>query len=201
MNTEENILNNTFRLLLAKGFDGVSISDIQKETGLSRGLLYHYFRNKEDLFVKVTEKYFVKIFDYNIRKTAEFGVFEFTQYICNRFKKIVKSITDIVVDKNDTVNVSLLSYHYLFYQVMQHDVIFRKKYNETIEKELISWQYALRNSIERGEIRKDIHIPESANQLFTLTDGIWFQSFFSADGKTIIKNLESTLLHYIGLLK
>jgi len=201
MNTEEIILKKTFNLLLTKGFDAVSITDIQKETGLSRGLLYHYFKNKEDLFIQVTEKYFIKIFDYNVRKTEGFTVYEFTDYACKRFKKMVKTITEIVSETKDGDNVSLLNYHFLFYQVMQRDSIFRNKYKNTIEKEPVSWEYAIRNSITKGELRKDINISESANQLFTLTDGIWFQSLFSADGTTIVKKLESTLLHYIELLK
>ena len=201
MNTKDIILKKTFNLLLINGFDAVSISDIQKETGLSRGLLYHYFKNKEDLFIQVTEKYFIKIFDYNLRKTEGYTVYEFMNHLSKRFRKIAKSVADILSEMNSPANVSLLNYHFLFYQVMQRDTIFRNKYSSTVGKERISWEYALKNSIIRGELRKDINITESANELYTLTDGVWFQSLFSHDGKTIVKQLESTLLHYIGLLK
>jgi len=201
MDAKEIILKKTFNLLLTKGFDAVSISDIQKETGLSRGLLYHYFKNKEDLFIQVTEKYFIQIYDYNVSKTEECTVYEFTDYICKRFRKTIKSITDIVTEMDSTTNVSLLNYHFLFYQVIQRDDVFRDKYKNTIEKELISWKFALKNSIGKGELRKDTDINKSARQLFTLTDGIWFQSHFSEDGKIVVKNLKSALLHYIELLR
>lgn len=200
MDTEEIILKKTFNLLLIKGFDAVSISDIQKETGLSRGLLYHYFKNKEDLFIQVTEKYFIRIFDYNIRKTETYTVYQFIDFTCKRFRKIAKSITDIVFETGNNKGISLLNYHFLFYQVMQRDDIFRNKYRTTVEKELISWEYAIKNSISNGELKKDTDIKEAANHLFTLTDGIWFQSLFSVDGKSIVRNLESTLLHYVKLL-
>ncbi|MBB4037488.1 AcrR family transcriptional regulator [Dysgonomonas hofstadii] len=201
MDTKEIILKKTLNLLLAKGFDAVSISDIQKGTGLSRGLLYHYFKNKEELFIEVTEKYFIRIFDYNVSKTDKYTVYEFTDYICKRFRKAIKSISDIVSELDGSAKSSLLNYHFLFYQVMQRDSVFRDKYKNTIEKELISWKYALRNSISKGELRKDIDITKSAQQLFTLTDGIWFQSQFSTDGKIAIKSLENALLHYIELLR
>lgn len=201
MGAEELILKKTFSLLLTKGYDAVSISDIQKETGLSRGLLYHYFKNKEDLFIQVTEKYFIEIFDYNIHRTEEYAVSEFIDFIYKRFKRIAESISGILSETSCISNISLLNYHFLFYQVMQKDNAFRSKYRATIEKELISWEYALRNSINRGELRKDINITESANQLFTLTDGIWFQSLFSIDGKSMLKNLKTTLVHYVELLK
>lgn len=201
MNTEEIILKKTFSLLLLKGFDGVSITDIQSATGLSRGLLYHYFKNKEELFIQVTEKYFVRIFDFDIRKAKDYTVYQFTDYICKRFKRIAKTISAVASEFGDNKNVSMLNYHFLFYQVMQRDVIFRNRYRSTVEKELIGWEHSLMNSISANELKNDIDIASSSRQLFTLTDGIWFQSIFSEDGKSIVKDLENSLLHYIKLLE
>lgn len=201
MDTKEIILDKTFNLLLLKGFDGVSISDIQNYTGLSRGLLYHYFRSKEELFIQVTEKYFVHIFDFDLRKTKDYTVHEFVDFIGKRFRRIVKTISDITSEMNNSSEVLLLNYHFLFYNVMQKDAIFRNKYIATIEKELIGWENSLENSLRKKEIRTDIDIKSSAQQLFTLTDGIWFQSIFSTDGKIIINNLKLSLLHYVKLLE
>ena len=201
MKTDELILKKTFNLLLMKGFDAVSITDIQTETGVSRGLLYHYFKNKEDLFIQVTEKYFVKIFDFDIRKTKNYTVYEFVNFMSKRFKRIAASIISIASEFDGMSKVSMLNYHFLFYQVMQRDVVFRNKYRATIEKELVGWEYALTNSIKANELKDSTDISLAAKQLFTLTDGVWFQSIFSADGKSIIQNLESSLLHYIKLLE
>lgn len=201
MNTEELILKKTFGLLLLKGFDATSITDIQVATGLSRGLLYHYFKNKEELFIQVTEKFFIQIFDFDIRKAKDYTVTEFIGFMCDRFCNISKVISGIVEETGSIKDVSMLNYYFLFYQVMQRDAIFRNNYRTTIEKERTGWEYALKNSIERNEIRIDIDVDVSANQLFTLTDGIWFQGIFSSDGQSVIRNLENTLRHYITLLK
>ncbi|SBV92185.1 TetR/AcrR family transcriptional regulator [uncultured Dysgonomonas sp.] len=201
MNTEELILKKTFGLLLLKGFDATSITDIQVATGLSRGLLYHYFKNKEELFIQVTEKFFIQIFDFDIRKAKDYGVAEFVDFMCDRFRHISNIISGIVEETGSVKEVSMLNYHFLFYQVMQRDAIFRNNYRATTEKERTGWEYALKNSINRDEIRVDIDVNVSANQLFTLTDGIWFQSIFSSDGQSVIRNLENALSHYIALLK
>lgn len=201
MDAEEIILEKTFNLLLLKGFDAVSITDIQKTTNLSRGLLYHYFKNKEDLFIKVTEKYFVEIFDFDLRRTKDHNAFEFVTFICDRFNSVSSLISDIIKENNDSSHPSILNYHFLFYQVMQRDIIFRNNYRTITEKEHTAWEYSLNNSIYQNQIRKNIDTGSSAKQLFILTDGIWFQSIFSTDGKGIVKNLESTLLHYLELLK
>ncbi|EGK01736.1 TetR/AcrR family transcriptional regulator [Dysgonomonas gadei] len=201
MNTEELILKKTFGLLLLKGFDATSITDIQVATGLSRGLLYHYFKNKEELFIQVTEKFFIQIFDFDIRKAKDYSVTEFVEFMCDRFRYISKVISGIVEETGSVKEVSMLNYHFLFYQVMQRDAIFRNNYRVTTEKERTGWEYALKNSIDRNEIRVDIDVNISANQLFTLTDGIWFQSIFSSDGQSVIRNLENALSHYIALLE
>lgn len=201
MNTEELILKKTFGLLLLKGFDVTSITDIQVATGLSRGLLYHYFKNKEELFIQVTEKFFIQIFDFDIRKVKDYSVTEFVEFMCDRFRYISKVISGIVEETGRVKEVSMLNYHFLFYQVMQRDAIFRNNYRVTTEKERTGWEYALKNSIDRNEIRVDIDVNISANQLFTLTDGIWFQSIFSSDGQSVIRNLENALSHYIALLE
>lgn len=201
MNTEELILKKTFNLLLLKGFDAVSITDIQMATGLSRGLLYHYFKNKEELFIQVTEKYFIQIFDFDTRKIKDKTVFEFVDFMCKRFRKIAKTITNIASEFEEQSAVSMLNYHFLFYQVMQRDIIFRDKYRSTIKKEMIGWENTLINSINANELNKDIDIASSVKQLFTLTDGVWFQSIFNADVRNMTEDLKKSLLHYIKLLK
>ena len=55
MKTHDFILQKTLGLLLQKGYDGVSVSDIQQVTGMARGLLYHYFGNLDRLFEEVVE--------------------------------------------------------------------------------------------------------------------------------------------------
>ncbi|MBD8388492.1 TetR/AcrR family transcriptional regulator [Dysgonomonas sp. BGC7] len=201
MSTEELILKKTFNLLLIKGFDAVSISDIQASTGLSRGLLYHYFKNKDDLFIQVTEKYFIQMFDFDIQKVKDYDVYEFTDFMCNRFAAIGNTVTDIVADSGAVEKVSILNYHFLFYQVMQRDSVFRDRYRTTIEKELAGWEYALKNSLLKGDLKKEVDEIASARELFTLTDGIWFQGIFNVNGKLVVKGLKKVLLHYIELLK
>lgn len=56
--TREKILQTTFSLLIRKGFDSVSVGDIQSELGISRGLLYCYFKNKSDLVFEACKRFF-----------------------------------------------------------------------------------------------------------------------------------------------
>src|SRR5438105_1311581 len=45
----EQILDAALRIFSEKGFAGASIRDISREVGVTEGLIYHYFENKEQL--------------------------------------------------------------------------------------------------------------------------------------------------------
>jgi len=44
------ILSESFRLFLKKGHAAVSFSDLVEATNVSRGNMFHHFKNKEDIF-------------------------------------------------------------------------------------------------------------------------------------------------------
>lgn len=60
--TRDKILKTTFLLLLEKGYDRVLVSDIQDRLGISRGLMYRYFKSKSELFFEACRKYFTTNF-------------------------------------------------------------------------------------------------------------------------------------------
>src|ERR1044072_9698409 len=43
-------------VFLSQGFDAASMNDIARKAGVSKGTLYVYFRNKEELFESITEQ-------------------------------------------------------------------------------------------------------------------------------------------------
>lgn len=59
MNATKNfILEKSFGLFLQKGYNGVSIRNIQEETRLSKGAIYHHFQGKEEIFAKAMDLFF-----------------------------------------------------------------------------------------------------------------------------------------------
>jgi AcrR family transcriptional regulator len=49
------ILDGARRMFLAHGFDAASMNEIAREAGVSKGTLYVYFKNKEELFEAIVE--------------------------------------------------------------------------------------------------------------------------------------------------
>ena len=50
-----------FKMFILKSFDGVSIPDIEKATGFTRGTIFHYADTKLDLFRQVVEYYVFRL--------------------------------------------------------------------------------------------------------------------------------------------
>lgn len=55
--TKERILEAAQTLILEKGYAGMAIDDLLKQTGLTKGAFFHHFRNKADLAKSVVERF------------------------------------------------------------------------------------------------------------------------------------------------
>ena len=63
MTTRERIIEEAFKLFLNHNFEKVSIIDLEKAVGKTRGAIFYFFKNKEELFNEVIDTYIVKIQD------------------------------------------------------------------------------------------------------------------------------------------
>lgn len=50
METKQRIIKTALRIFLKKGYDRASMNEIARETGVTKGGIYHYFKGKEHLF-------------------------------------------------------------------------------------------------------------------------------------------------------
>ncbi|MGP4039632.1 TetR/AcrR family transcriptional regulator [Gracilibacillus sp. D59] len=60
---KENIRHKAMKLFIKQGYHATSISDIAKEAEISKGLLYNYFKGKEDLLATMVEEQIGKLME------------------------------------------------------------------------------------------------------------------------------------------
>lgn len=83
------ILDKSLELFSQKGFAQTSIVDIAKESNISKGLLYHYFLSKEQLFEEILVSSFNSIFKYfNVSDDDIIKSGEFENFILEVFKSL-----------------------------------------------------------------------------------------------------------------
>lgn len=71
-NARQAIIENALELFSAKGYEGVSVSEITEASGITKPTLYYYFASKEGLFESVCELYYAKL-DRLIGESAEYN--------------------------------------------------------------------------------------------------------------------------------
>ncbi|MEH0021467.1 MAG: TetR/AcrR family transcriptional regulator [Desulfobacter sp.] len=49
----EKIFSATLKLIAEKGFHGTAMSKVAREAGVSAGIIYHYFENKDELIIEL----------------------------------------------------------------------------------------------------------------------------------------------------
>jgi len=86
------IIQSAMQLFAENGFSGVTISTIARKAGISKGLLYNYFKNKEALVKEIILE--------GLRQMLEGLNFNFQQELTeNRFKELIEKNIDLLKEQ------------------------------------------------------------------------------------------------------
>lgn len=195
--TREKILWKAFGIFLEKGFDGVSISDLQNEIGMGRASLYHYFKGKEDLFINVVlecflaqgkEKHLKTNLDLSLNKKIEQNIEGY---------KIDLEKQNSLLDRK----IGILNYYLFAFQAMKYCPNFKHEALELQKKELEQWKSVIKYSIQNGEIRRDIDVDEIAKLFVNAENGIGIRSAYSSNPNEIIAEIDKMYKNIYNLIK
>lgn len=130
-------------LLLEKGYDKVSISEIQHKLGISRGLLYCYFKSKSDLIFEACRTYFFDRFMTDL----DFDKITLRQFITH-VHDVVFALTKI-----DKKEIDIIRYNTLCSNLLNN-----KDFEMFALKQFSLARKVIRNAKKSGEIKD---LPES----------------------------------------
>ncbi len=143
--TRDKILKTTFLLMLEKGYDKILVSDIQSELGISRGLLYRYFKSKSDLIFSACREYF---YDRHFAVDIDYSKLTLRQFLDYAELALAK-----IVDLNGQ-NVEILKYNTLYSSLIH----INGKFTLVALEEFSKARLVIHNAIKRGEIKE---LPEN----------------------------------------
>lgn len=174
IDSKEKILNIAFEIFVNKGYQGTSLNDIAKESGLTKGGIYHYFESKEDLYYQVLAKFFDSKCIPNWLKNAHGNI---KDIIKNGFESIMKEkvhIQELVGSNNDD---AILHFHTFLYEATRKYPIFQKKIDRDDEEKIRILAEAFQRAGENGEIRRDVDPQMMAFELDALLQQLKYLSF------------------------
>jgi len=196
--TKEYIILTSFRLFLQKGYKEVTMSMLVKAAGLSKGAVYHYFENKEQLFKETLDNLFFSIspFYHEPEEDSEQSFYDCMYQYINNIKKISERVHQYMV--SDT---SKFFYYRLMLDVANYAPDFRVKIEQANKNELIFWQKIVRKGVERGELKKDLDQEILAHHFHWLQGGIAVNSIFYGETDLLYKSLEKAFVHLYQMIK
>ena len=169
---KEELFNATFRLFILHGYDGVSLGDIEKATGMSRGAIFHYADSKLDLFRQVVEQYVLdrQSIDTKIRVGEDSSLREFIDAYIDGVKR---TMTELMMLMGEGVTLVECSRAYLGI-IQQIAVLFpdlSERQQQSITREQQVWQRVISRAVERGEIQPGIDTELMAQTFIALFYG------------------------------
>ena len=163
-NTKEFIIDEAFKLFLNHSYEAVSISDISKAIGFTKGALYHHFKNKEELFKSVVDKYL--FIPEVVTDVESISLMEYIQLTMTQAEKVIRSIF------SDALIFTPINYMSLFADAFRHYPGYAESKGQFINNEIEKTKFVLENAIKSGEIRDDLNSSLIATNFFSINMGL-----------------------------
>lgn len=191
--TREYIIDQAYTLFLSRSYEAVSINDISKAIGFTKGALYHHFTSKEDLFKAVIDKY-LPFEDFLV----PLNDLTLQQYVEESIKISEKIVYNIFGEKPKFIPISYLA---LFIDAFRHYPKFAKEKDRLIQQEIEKISYVIKKAIENGEARKDIDPEVMAMNFFTISLGMASNLTMNNSPKQSIEILRKQMFQLYNIIK
>jgi len=157
MNNKDKITEVTFLLSLEKGFDNVSMKEIQEASGLSAGSIYYYFKDKNDILISLLNKYFVN----NIPLLKEAIISSNASFMEKLTIAFIGTTTSFNKERIHGNSSILPEFNYEDYFVLMMSVYHqypevRHIYHEVRNDLNNFYQELIQEAVENGEISDDV---------------------------------------------
>lgn len=166
--TRDQILTTAFKLFFEKGFKEVTMNELVRATGLSKGAFYHYFASKEELYEVTLDKYigsYIQNFslEYDEQQTLRENLIR----VFSRFAYITTELKETLHNKEFG-----MANYLLFLQEAMKKEEFRdklEKYNIRFFEEFTGW---IEIAKSRNEINQDLDSVVLAKHFAALMKGM-----------------------------
>lgn len=169
---KEKLYRAAFRLFATKQFDGVSISDIEKECGMTRGTVFYYAKTKLDLFKQVIEYYIIDTQNVDNKVKFDYGC-SLRDYIDRYVGGVEKTMEELVnlIDPDSRDNASR-AYISTLLQVCSMFPDIKHRYLINVNNDIARWATIINASVSRNEIKDDIDVLSVARQFVSAFYGL-----------------------------
>lgn len=180
MDTTEKIMESTFKVLLEKGLNNTSVSDISKQSNLSPGTIYYYFDDKDEIILAVLNKYVVESYSEILknRKRLKGTAYE---KLHSHYKESALKLDNIPYQSEAEFDDNYKKILIISFEAIRKYESFNQKYNSYNKEYTDDLNEIIEEGKGSGEIRTDLSTWEISNLFKSNLNGIFFLTIFEDD--------------------
>jgi TetR/AcrR family transcriptional repressor of nem operon len=195
--TKDKILFVALKFFLTKPYTEVTMSEILKESGLSKGGFYHHFESKDALYSEIVNKYLLGSMSgelNNIIKNSSSTAFRdsLPAYLGSMLRLADEKLKELDLRPED-INLYNIMFDMMKYYKGFDDILWKFH-----DDEINMLRTLVENGIKTGELRKDLDSLSLANHIHALMHGISVLSVLDESIETINDRVQA---HFEGLYK
>ncbi len=187
-NRKDHLYAVAFKLFLTKHYDAVSISDIENESGMTRGAITYYGKDKRGLFYDVVRHYLIdsQNLDFKIKKTDFVSLSDFIEEYVRGSQETMARFHQI----DSKVENGSRAYMALILQICDFFPDLHEQYLENRNKELLKWIEIIQKAVGNKEIRAGIDVITTAKLFMNVFYGQSYLDALSAGLNTVELRLQ-----------
>ena len=148
----EYIIRKAMELYALKGFQNVSITDLQFALDIGRGTLYYYFKDQDEIFLTCMERYFLEPKQRSLQAVPEEVTID---HMIEAMVKYLSSLEEALLTF-DTKTINTSNVNDLMFTAYSKFPSLHRKAQRLALKELELWRKAIYHDQRAGLIRRDI---------------------------------------------
>lgn len=163
---KELIIYKALELYLLNGYENVSITDLQSALDMGRGTMYYHFKNKDEIYVEIVNRFFLRPKQEMLRLKEDIRVPDMIEALLRYFRFLEESLMELEQRNINTSNVIML----LYSAYHRFPELYRRAHR-LYATEQSMWLRAIRNSMIDGDVRRDLPLEETAALFTQIKDG------------------------------
>ncbi len=189
---KQRILNAAIEEFAVNGYDKASTNSIVKKAGISKGILFHYFKSKKNLFIYIFDYCIVSLMDkyYSLKESEPRDIFEKFMWI---------SVRKIKVSSEEPLMTRLV-----FSAISNMPESLKPELTERYNNYNAKYMPQFFEDIDTSKFRKEIDSQKAIELIMMCMDGIsnkYLQKYKDIDIDEIFSNMEEVMEDFNQYMK
>ena len=181
--TRDELLIAAFKLFMSVNYEKASFAELGKMLGMSKAGIFKYYKNKQELFIAVVDKFWFSTQNPRNKFTETNGTFaEFIDEHVRGVQRTMDMLGDLIGAEREKVAQGKFTYHaqyfHFLFQLLQYDPDAKEKLRNLVDGDYAYWRAAIQRAIATGELREDVDVEDAVVMFRQVYMGLSFEMAF-----------------------